>query len=473
MTHDIKKANERRDERNLARFGIISMLSRMDSNEKSWTVEFMVEDRQYRVECVAPHGRPHGIDAAVIAAIQTLFVAQKCPEHNWVHTTIYEVRELSGLSNNGLSHERVKESIKRLWSTGFIVYEGWYDPFLKQKFKNTDSLRYLERFQFHETSKSEEDVEALPGMRSNTTLSIKLGDQLADSIRLNHTLNLDGNLLLKLEQPPAWALYRLLEAHRLQSDGTRLNRLTVSLENWRQACGIVQERPDLVRKVLNPAHDELMAKGYLESAAYEGRGREQKVTYVFSTEDSADVALVRLLIDAGVSKARAVELAKTHSDRVEEAIEFVRRRNLEKPVRNPGGMIADVLTHPEKYETKPAQGPLFEMDSMGKVQQAMERIQESEQAAARELEETDRKLLQLSPPEQYQQCKAHLKIFLEKSLSKKEFSILEEACQAGLLLAGQLKVDMAHAAATRELPGFVDRLKETLASFATGDSGEA
>lgn len=103
------------DELNFARFGVISMHSRVDQSVTTWNTEFTVNARTFRIEAVTPQGRPHGIDTDTLVSLETLFVAKGCPEDNWVHTTAYEVRELMGLANNGENYHRLRQSIRRLY----------------------------------------------------------------------------------------------------------------------------------------------------------------------------------------------------------------------------------------------------------------------------------------------------------------------------------------------------------------------
>lgn len=224
----VKTHSERKDERNVARLGIISVQSRVDA-ERNFRAEFEVQGRPYRVECAAPYGRPHGTDTDIILAIQTLFVRSGSPEHDWVHTTAYEVLSLAGLPDNGRSYTRLREGFKRLWGTGFIVAEGWHDRQGRRRWSN-DTIRYIERIQYHEADSKPDD---LPGLDPSARLSLKLGEQLADSIRARVVHVLDGSLLHQLEQPTARALYRLLEAHRTADGGERRMELSVRLGDWR------------------------------------------------------------------------------------------------------------------------------------------------------------------------------------------------------------------------------------------------
>lgn len=447
---------ERRDERNIARLGIISIQSRVDDTLTKWTAEFAIDGRPYRVECAAPYGRPHGIDTDIILAIQTLFFRAGCPAHNWLHTTAYEVRSVAGLPDNGSSYKRLKESLKRLWGTGFVVGEGWFDAQRNRQVWSTDTLRYIERIRYHEL---DAEPEQLPGLDPSATLSIHLGEQLASSIRARHLQVLDGELLVQLEQPPARALYRLLEAHRVNAQGEREMRLTVSLEDWRLACGIQSERPELIRRALTPAHDELKAINYLTDAHVIGRGRKQQIEYVFAEIDAPDPALVELLIGVGLSRASASDLADKFGDRVETAVAFVRHRQTAARVKNPAGLVVDVLKNEEKYVLpEEVLGGSVVPDP---AQQARERTRTEEEAAAAEAEARRQAIHALSPDRQFDELAPALRLIF-KPLGKDLLKVLEQRCRAGQLSAALLSEQAAKAREEIRMQDFIDEVKAQL-----------
>ena len=423
-----KTDSERRDERNIARLGIISIQSRVDGDLKTWKAEFAIDGRPYRVECAAPYGRPHGVDTDIILAVQTLFVRAGCPSHDWVHTTAYELRGVSGLPDNGRTYQRLRDSLKRLWSTGFLVGEGWYDHARDRRVWSSDTLRYIERIRYHEM---DSELEQLPGLDPSATLSIKLGEQLASSIRAKQIQVLDGRLLIQLEQPPARALYRLLEAHRVDATGTRRMTLDVTLADWRLACGIQTERPELVRRALEPAHDELKAINYLANVVIEGRGQRQTLRYLFAEDNAPDPALVELLIGVGVSRASAASLVAEHKDRVEQAVTFVRYKQREGRVKNPGGLVVDYLRHDDKYVLPDhmTRAPAAEV-----AQRAVAALQRAEQLADQEIDRERTRLASLSPTEQYEAVKPALRLLL-KPLGKDLLTVFEEGCRSGRLSA--------------------------------------
>ena len=48
-----------------------------------------------------------------------------------------------------------------------------------------------------------------------------------------------------------------------------------------QRCGIASDKPDKIRRTLDPIHQDLLATGYLHEVQVAGRGRKQMVSYQF------------------------------------------------------------------------------------------------------------------------------------------------------------------------------------------------
>ncbi|WP_156373042.1 replication initiator protein A [Deinococcus sp. Leaf326] len=449
--------HERRDERNIARLGIISIQSRVDDALTLWNVEFAIDGRPYRVECAAPYGRPHGIDTDIILAIQTLFFRSGCPSHNWLHTTAYEVRSVAGLPDNGRTYQRLKEGLKRLWGTGFVVGEGWYDAQRDRQVWSTDTLRYIERIRYHEV---DAEPEQLPGLDPSATLSIHLGEQLATSIRARHLQVLDGGLLIQLEQPPARALYRLLEAHRTGPQERRQMTLRVNLEDWRLACGIQSERPELVRRALAPAHEELRAINYLADVQIIGRGRKQEIEYSFAELNAPDPAMVELLIGIGLSRVSATSLAADHGERVETAVAFVRSRQATAKVKNPAGLAVDFLKHEEKYILPANLSASVPPASHG---EARLQLQVEEEATVRATDERRQHVRTLAPDAQYDAVAPALRIML-RPLGKGLPTVLEARCRSGELSAADLSEQAARANEEIRMQAFIDDLRTRLSS---------
>lgn len=454
------KPNSLHDELNFARFGVISMHSRIDRTVASWKSEFTINGRTFRIEAITPEGRPHGIDTDTLVAVETLFVASGCPQDNWVHTTAYEVRELMGLGNNGESYHRLRESLRRLYLTSVIVGRKTSVTTASRRVTwDNVGVRFLEGIRYRDA----EDDNALSVLDGEATLSIRLGEQLAASIRSGISQVLDGQLLHQLEQPPARALYRTLQAHRRQDDGTLLDQLDVPLAEWRLATGLTTERTDLVRRALESAHDELLANRYLEAASIQGRGKNAYASYTFAERGAADPALVVLLRQAGVTVSRATALAAQHPDRIEEALRFLESRKASTggSVRNPGGLVADFIENPSKYQLP---------DEFLEPQRERQEQQAAKASKRQQAIEAEQGMLlaeieavkSMPPEQQWEAQKGTIQLYLRKRLSKDQWERLEERCKTGEMQAAALARSLAAAVSSSSLDEQVDELRRSL-----------
>lgn len=443
------------DERNVARLGIVSVQSRLaEETTRTWTANFEVAGRSFGVAAEAPHGRPRGIDTNVVLGIEQLFAAQSCPEDNRLHTTAYELRAASFLPLNGKSFHRLRESLDRLWYTSVTVTDGWHLPD-GRKLRNVKRMRLINDLSYWDIDSSE----ALSGRElvPNATMSIQLGTQMANSIRSGFTQALETKILQSIEQPPARALYRLLEAHRYADTGEQLKVLPVRLEDWRLACGIAEGKPSKTLRALGEAHDELVAQGYLRDVTTSGARGTMALRYEFASPDDPDPTLVRLLVANGVAAPAANKLAKTYESRVEDVVRHVQyQRSIGKKPRNPGGLIRDMLVQPEKYVLDPGPEPVETRDG------TQERLLAAERSAQLHIDAQRHELLSLPPAAQWQKSRGALKLQLGKQLPGPLWEALERACQRGEIEAGVLVQDLSVALARLELQQFVDNLRERL-----------
>ncbi|WP_102125927.1 replication initiator protein A [Deinococcus planocerae] len=448
------------DERNIARLGIVSVQTRLDDeNSRLWSVSFEIAGRSFGVAAEAPHGRPRGIDTNVLIGIESLFAAQSCPEDNRLHTTAYELRAASFLSPNGKSYHRLRESLDRLWYTSVTATDGWHLPD-GRRLRNVKRMRLITDLSYWDIG-SGDSVDPNRELVPNASLMIQLGTQLANSIRSGFTQALEHKILTGIEQPPARALYRLLEAHRYADTGEQLPSLRVDLEHWRLACGITDGKPSKTQRALNEAHEELAAQGYLRDVRVSGARVNTALTYVFASLDDPDPALVRLLVDSGVAAQAANKLAKEKGDRVEEVVRYVQRVMREKPgsVRKPGGLVYDMLQNPDKYVLD---APARVADTGQRCEESRARVRAAEEEAQQRTEQERRELLAAPPEVQWERTRRSLKMQLGKQLPGEQWNALERACLSGRVLAGALLQDLSAAQARLELQAFVDHLRDDL-----------
>ncbi|MFC4456561.1 hypothetical protein [Deinococcus sonorensis] len=71
----------------LTRAVVISVQRTLLATETSWQVNYAIGEMQYRLQDNAFYGRPHGQDANVLLAIQTLSFHSCCPDNNSIEVT--------------------------------------------------------------------------------------------------------------------------------------------------------------------------------------------------------------------------------------------------------------------------------------------------------------------------------------------------------------------------------------------------
>lgn len=337
----------------LTQLGIVSVLRNLPDDMRDWEEIYRIGQVEYRVSGQAPLGRPFGVDADILLAVQTLFARGGMSSDNLVDTSAYGLLNLAGHHVTGDTYTRLHESLLRLkavqWTYSRYV---WRDD-NRVAVGGTVATGLFAQVELPERLQAGTHA---AGLMTDARVRIYLTPAFAQSIRAGLYQLLDAELLDRLKQPSARSLYRVLQAHRVQPDGSLSSTLRVSLRDWLRACGIVG-RIDSAKDTLSRAHDALLDTKYLESVETEGRGQRAVLTYHFA-RTHADPELVELLVKWGVGRPGAQALAADYPDRVRPAVAEIEARIAEgfKP-RSLGAVITDAVRNPGKYPGAPADKP--------------------------------------------------------------------------------------------------------------------
>jgi plasmid replication initiation protein len=108
---------------------------------------------------------------------------------------------------------------------------------------------------------------------------VVLATVVRDNLAANHAISISAPCYWALGSPVARRLYRLLEVAR--ADG----RLTwrVGLDQLAQQLPLAQRYPSHLQRVLQPAHEMLVAQGVLRNAAVRQHQRDWFVDYVLGS----------------------------------------------------------------------------------------------------------------------------------------------------------------------------------------------
>ena len=327
------------DELNVARLSLISAQSRVPTDYTSWTRTYQAGGKTVTVTCTAITGQvvPHGLDNDVMVAIINLYLEDGCPEDGTVRVSMHRLLQAAGLNVSAHYYREVRACLRRLQSTSYQIVQGWWS---QGKQRHVDAtFNYLWKV----TATREDEYDA------GSALEIRLPDEVARSIREGYVKPLDLGLYHDLSSPPVRAVYRVLDALRWDS-GSAQDRVTVNLLEWGERLSIYSTEPDKIRRVLQPAHEELTARGILLAVEVKGRGKAQNLTYVFSPVNQLpDQELLRALTRRGMYPAVAGKYLTDHPD--PQAVQLALRRFDAYPSKklNAGALLRNMLVHPERY----------------------------------------------------------------------------------------------------------------------------
>lgn len=342
------KVDIRINELDLTRAGVISVQRNLPDTETSWQVDYVVGDMMYRVQGSAFHGRPHGQDADVLLALQTLFFRAGCPDNNAIQVMGATLLAMSGHPKTGQYYSRLRESLLRLWGVKWTMIRTRWDEKQGRHKGDTTATSLIAELRLVDQGTGEHRPFETRELSEVSPIEITLIPSFAASIRAGLFQILDGELLSRLGQPQARSLYRVLQAHRVAPDGSLTSELTFSLKDWFSACGLESERTDNAKRMLDLAHERLKNEGYLHDVIYAGRGKAGQVSYTFSATPEPEV--VDRLLGRGVTRPVAEALAADHPQRIAPALRVIDERLATgwKP-RSLAASVVDAVRNPQKW----------------------------------------------------------------------------------------------------------------------------
>jgi plasmid replication initiation protein len=202
---------------------------------------------------------------------------EAAPRDGVVSFTLHAFLRSMGRRVDGRTYEQLRAALARLERTALESSGAYWDATtgapLEGRFTiltavSIDRRRIAERDQlalFPTLTASE------PGVAR-----VALSPQLRANIAAHHTVTLSAPRYFALTSPVARRLYRLLEVARVEGTVT----WRVELERLAEQLPLVQRYPSHLQRVLQPAHEMLIAAGLLRDAAFRQQQRQWFVDYV-------------------------------------------------------------------------------------------------------------------------------------------------------------------------------------------------
>ena len=257
-----------RDEMNLAEFPLSVLSTRV--NPKLKTLEFTdtikgkngeLINREWIITGADKFGLPTSSDDEVMLGLLKLtvnngFAARK------VYFTRYELLKILRWTTEGRSYTRLQNALDRLSGVRIKATNAFYDN--EAKSHNTRNFGLLDGYEINDGRDS-----------GHKPSFFEWSEVLYKSFQDGFIKKLDLEFFLALKSAVSKRLYRFLDKHFWYKGTLKFNLFTLAHEkigvsrNYKYASSIKQQ--------LDPALEELMDKGFLDSFRYEGRGKHTEV----------------------------------------------------------------------------------------------------------------------------------------------------------------------------------------------------
>ncbi|HZB83077.1 MAG TPA: replication initiator protein A, partial [Rubrobacteraceae bacterium] len=213
----------------------------------------------WRITAHRDFGLPGPQDQDVFVAVMTVVSRRGgIPPDGRVSFTLYELLEILGKTHAGKNYDDLRNSLDRLSETSIYAENAFYS-------KEDEDFR-SHRFRMWSVHFSRKKRKG----RASEHHTLRFDDILVRSYNASYLKSLDSDFYYSLKRSLARSLYKLIDVKRKEALSW-----SVELEGLRQLLSMPEsyKYPSAIKRQLEPAHRELVEKGFLSRADFEERGR--------------------------------------------------------------------------------------------------------------------------------------------------------------------------------------------------------
>jgi hypothetical protein len=202
------------------------------------------------------------------------------PADGLITFTLHAFLRSMGRRVDGRTYEQLRAALNRLERTTLESNGVYYDAAAQAPLDGRFTV--LSSISIDRRRLTDRDQLALfPSLTASEPgdARVTLAAQLRANIAANHIVTLSAAQYLALSSPVARRLYRLLEVAR--EEGTVTWR--VALERLAEQMPLAQRYPSHLQRVLQPAHEMLVAAGLIRGATIRQLQRQWFVDYVLAS----------------------------------------------------------------------------------------------------------------------------------------------------------------------------------------------
>jgi hypothetical protein len=226
----------------------------------------------WRVSAHPPYGLPTTFDWKVFRAVEELISEMPKPVENPINFSFYNLCKRMRVRPDKVICERIKESIKKFTLTGIESKRAFY---LKEKRR-----RITTEAVFHLYDSCIFVNEEMPDGTIAETNYLWLNYFYLSNLNHNYVKPFDSEYYWSLRKPVSRRLYEVLSVkfYGMPDLHSALRQGYVYL------CELIRITPQKylswAKKILEPAHEELIKTGFLKSAEWEKQGRRAGAWFI-------------------------------------------------------------------------------------------------------------------------------------------------------------------------------------------------
>ena len=293
-----------RDEMNLAEFPLTVLSTRVNTEIK--TLEFKdtirgksgeLIEREWIITGADKFGLPTATDDDVILGLMCLTMDQGFRERK-VFFSRYELLKILRWTTEGRSYSRLSKSLDRLSGVRIRSSNAFFDN--AQKGFQTCNFGIIDAYEIRDTRGSKDKSFFI------------WSEMMFDSFRSGFIKKIDLDFYFSLKSSVSRRLYRYLDKHFYYRSVIEKPLLTLAFEKL--GLSRSYQYVSSIKQQIEPAAEELIERGFLESFSYQGRGALTVAQFV--SANRADGSKVREIKDGG-SAAKPVFAELTDSVPIE------------------------------------------------------------------------------------------------------------------------------------------------------------
>jgi len=219
---------------------------------------------------------PGTFDQDVYVELLRRYHEAEAPADGTLTFTLHDFLRTMGRRVDGRTYEQLRSALNRLQRTALESTDAWYDAATGTRW--TGQFTMLSTVSIDRRRLTDRDQLALFNALTNNEpgdAQVTLAPQLRSNIAAGFTITLASARYQQLSSPVARRLYRVLQVARLDAGKT----WEISLERLAEMLPLTQRYPSHLQRVLQPAHEMLLAAGVLRGASIAQHDKAWVVSY--------------------------------------------------------------------------------------------------------------------------------------------------------------------------------------------------